>query len=256
MERKSLLGIGIDVGPMSAFVERIMMLARSRRSSYVCVANAHMTVEASRDQDFSAIMASADLVTPDGMPLVWSLKLLHRVTQERVAGMDLFPVLLTEAERLRLKIYFYGSTKQVLEDLVDRARNEHPELQIAGWHSPPFRPLSVDEEQKVIEEINASNADMVLVSLGCPKQERWMSRQKGRIQGVMIGLGGAISVYTGRHRRAPAWMRRYCLEWLFRLMQEPGRMWRRYLVTNTLFLLLLGRELWTKKFAGTLPPKI
>lgn len=250
MERKELLGIGIDVAPFSAFVERIMALARDRQSAYVCLVNAHMTVEADSDPDFAAVVAGADLAVADGMPLVRALRLLHGVVQERVAGVDLMAALLALAEREGVAVFFYGESEPVLDRVVARARTDFPRLRVAGALSPPFRALSGQEEAQHAGQINACSAQLVLVALGCPKQERWMAGQKGRVRGVMVGLGGAFAVYAGVRRRAPSWMRRSSLEWLFRLFQEPGRLWRRYLLTNTRFLAMLARELFARRSGG------
>jgi N-acetylglucosaminyldiphosphoundecaprenol N-acetyl-beta-D-mannosaminyltransferase len=255
VERRELLGIGLDVAPFSAFVERITALARDRQSAYVCLVNAHMTVEASRDPGFAAVVVGADLAAPDGMPLVGALRLLYGVVQERVAGVDLMAALLESAEREGVAVFFYGEAEPVLEAVVARARRDFPRLQLAGALSPPFRALSAAEQAQHAAQIEASGARLVLVALGCPKQERWMAGQKGSIRGVMVGLGGAFAVYAGLRSRAPAWMRRHSLEWLYRLLQEPGRLWRRYLMTNTLFLLLLSRQWWAGRHAGNAPPR-
>lgn len=248
MQRKPVLGLGIDLGPCSRFVERIIALAGQRCSAFVCLANVHMVVEAHRDRSFGEVLGQAELVAPDGMPLVHALKWLHGVTQERVAGVDLLLAVLAAAEQQGLAVFVYGETEAIQRRLAERMQTDFPRLRIAGGISPPFRELSVAEEEQNVAAINASGAHLVLVALGCPRQELWMAGQYGRVQGVMIGLGAALGVYAGARRRAPAWMRRYCLEWFYRLLQEPRRLGRRYLVTNTLFLFLLAREILTSKF--------
>lgn len=246
MERRTVVGIGLDIGPHQAFVERITILAREWRSSYVCIANAHMTVEAHRNPEFAEVLAGADLVIPDGMSLVYTLRYLCGIRQERVAGFDLMLVLLKTAEANGLTVFFYGETESVLDKIVERLRREYPRLRLAGRFSPPFRSLTGAEEAQAINAIKSSGAHLVLVALGCPKQEYWMARQKSDVQAVMIGFGAALSLFAGVRQRAPEWMRRYCLEWLYRLGQEPSRLWRRYLVTNTLFLAYVGRELFAR----------
>lgn len=248
MERKPILGLEINLGSCRRFVERIVALAGNRSSAFVCLANVHMTVEAYQNPDFARALAHADLVAPDGMPLVHALKWLHGAVQERVAGVDLLMELLQAAEQQGLSVFFYGETESVLALLVERVRREYPKLRIVGAVSPPFRTLSAAEELQYVTAINESGAHLVLVALGCPRQEFWMGRMKGRLQGVMIGFGAALGVYAGVRRRAPAWMRHYCLEWFYRLLQEPWRLGRRYLVTNTVFLFLLGREILARKF--------
>ena len=243
VEKKKIISFGVSVGPYREFVEQIVALGLGRSSAYVCVANVHMVIEAWRDADFAGIVNGADIVTPDGMPLAKALKLLYGIAQNRVAGMDLMPSLFGEAELQGLSVFLYGSTDEVLTRVAARMRCDHPALNIAGIYSPPFRALAPEEDREVTNRINVSGANIVLVALGCPKQETWMVNHKGKINAVMVGVGGAFPVYAGLQKRAPQWMRRYSLEWFYRLCQEPRRLFRRYLVTNTLFLLLIGREM-------------
>lgn len=243
VQKKKIISFGVSIGPHAQFVEQIAELGRARHSSYVCVANVHMVIEAWRDQSFARIINDADIVTPDGMPLVKAMQLLYGIRQDRVAGMDLVPSLLTAAEKKRLAVFLYGTTDEVLTQVVDKIRKECPKLTIAGSLSPPFRPLSSEEDAQITDQINKSGANIVLVALGCPKQENWMAAHKGRVNAVMVGVGGSFPVYAGLQKRAPAWMCRWSLEWFYRFQQEPQRLFRRYLVTNTLFLLLMGREM-------------
>ena len=224
-------------------------LAKARLSSYVCVVNVHMVVEAWQDPGFASVVNCADLATPDGMPLVMSLRLLHGITQERVAGMDLVPDLIAAAEQKGLSIFLYGSHEDVLNRMTERIGLEHPAVNIAGSYSPPFRSLSEEEEREVIERINSSGTNILLVALGCPKQEKWMARHKGRIDAVMVGVGGAFSVYAGIQKRAPLWMQKASLEWFYRLIQEPHRLFVRYLKSNLLFVGLLARAMLNKASA-------
>ena len=253
MSRLKIISIGVDTGSYGFFVRRIADLARQRASAYVCVANVHMVVEAHSHADFAAAVNSADLVTPDGMPLSRAMKLLYGVRQERVAGMDLLPDLLDAADRGGIPVFLYGSTCEVLSAMKGRIAREHPRLHLCGTHSPPFRPLTDDEDAAEVALINGCGAAMVLVALGCPRQERWMAAKKGRINAVMVGVGGAFPVYAGLQGRAPWLMQRLCLEWLYRLCQEPRRLFGRYLVTNSVFMALLVREIlgkWNKSEGG------
>jgi N-acetylglucosaminyldiphosphoundecaprenol N-acetyl-beta-D-mannosaminyltransferase len=241
--RSRVVGISLDTGTYSSFVDRIIALGRERVSSYVCVANVHMTVEAYDDPAYADIVNGADLVAPDGMPLIMALRLLHDIRQERVSGMNLIVDIVDAAARENLSVFFYGSKTDVLEKIRERIRREHPDLEIAGMHSPPFRELTGDEKAQEVAMINRSGANILLVALGCPKQEVWMSGNRGKIRAAMVGLGGAFPVYAGTRRMAPAWMQNASLEWLYRLAQEPRRLWKRYAYTNTKFLALLAREL-------------
>jgi len=202
-----------------------------------------MAVEAHRNREFAAIVNNADLVTPDGMPLAKAVRLLHGVSQDRVAGMDLVPDLISAAEENGLSIFFYGSTQEVLDAVLNRILREHPSLTVAGAYSPPFRPPTSEEARQETARIRDSGAHLILVALGCPKQEVWMSLNKGKFDAAMVGVGGALPVYAQLQQRAPLFLQRLSLEWLYRLYQEPRRLFKRYLVTNTAFLLLLAREL-------------
>lgn len=250
----SILNSVLTTGSFQQISESILHRAQSYRSAYVCVANVHMFIEAHRDKAFARVLDEADIVTPDGMPLVFALNVLYGIQQERVAGMDLMPRLLQEANRLDLKVYLYGSTPDVLTAILERTQHDFPTLNWAGVESPPFRELNTNEVQNTVERINSSGAHLVLVALGCPKQEKWMAGMKGKINATMVGLGGAFPVYAGMQSRAPGWMQRFSLEWFYRLMQEPSRLWKRYLLTNSLFILLLIKEFWQMRVLGQTHP--
>jgi N-acetylglucosaminyldiphosphoundecaprenol N-acetyl-beta-D-mannosaminyltransferase len=247
LPKRRTIGVDLTVGSFATHIRAITDLGAAHTSSYVCCVNAHMCVEAHRDPAFAAVVNNADLATADGMPLLRSLKFFHKVEQERVAGNDLLPALFVEAEKKGLAVYLYGGQQQVLDAIVQRAAREHPGLRIAGTCSPPFRPLDEAESAEHAATINASGAHIVMVSLGCPKQERWMAGMKGRVQGVMLGLGGAFLLYAGVDSRAPKWMRDLSLEWVYRLVLEPRRLWKRYLVTNSIFLGLFARTLFSRR---------
>lgn len=246
--KQPFLGINITVGKYSDFIGAILGLINSETSSYVCVANVHMLVEASQDSQFADIVNGADICTPDGMPLVLGLKALCGLQQDRVAGMDLMPDLLQEAERCAIPVFFYGGTQSMLDKTRQYVSLTYPNLVVAGMHSPPFRQLTTEEENEGVAMINASGAKVVFVALGCPKQEKWMHRMKGRISMPMIGIGGALPVMVGIQKRSPTWMQRLSLEWLFRLGQEPKRLFKRYTVTNSLFIGMLLNALLKQQF--------
>lgn len=237
--RKKVISLHISTGRYQSFVNQIIELAERKASSYVCVANVHMCIEAFNAKAFATTVNSANLVTPDGMPLAKAIQLLYGVKQDRVAGMDLLPDLLSEAEQKKLGVFFYGGTTPMLDQTKRFVKANYPLLSNQHYYSPPFRPLTLEEENDVIHKINSSGAHLVFVALGCPKQEKWMATMKGRINACMIGIGGALPVMIGMQKRAPQWMQQLSLEWLFRLAQEPKRLFKRYFVTNTLFLWLL-----------------
>lgn len=250
MKKTKFLSLHLSTGSYEDFLERIVGLARKRTSSYVSVANVHMLVEAYRAEPFAQAVNQADLVTPDGMPLVMGLRWLYGIKQARVAGMDLLPDMLAQAENKGLKVFFYGSTEAILSGVMQTCQEKYPSCQIAGFYSPPFRMLSAAEEASIVQRINDSGAEVVFVALGCPKQEKWMAGMRSKIQAVMLGVGGAFPVFAGLQERAPIWMQRMSLEWVFRLYQEPQRLWKRYLLTNSLFIFLLLREAIQIKLLG------
>lgn len=247
MDKLNVVSIPVSTGTYADFIKSLVATATGKKSEYACVANVHMLVEAYKNRRFAQVVREAGYVTPDGKPLSWALRLLHGIKQERVAGMDLLPDLLKEAEASKLSVFFYGATDETLEKTRTYLAKQYPHLQVAGMHSPPFRNLTALEEKKIAEKINASGASFVFVVLGCPKQEKWMAGMKGRVNAVMVGVGGALPVMIGEQRRAPQWMQKGGLEWVFRMVQEPGRLFKRYAVTNPLFLYLLMKAYLRKK---------
>lgn len=239
MEKVNLLGIDISTGTYKQFLREILDGANSQESKYACVANVHMLVEAHTEPDFAKVVRNANIIAPDGQPLAWALRLLYGIKQERIAGMDLLPDLLQQAEKHKVPVYFYGGHEDLLEKTKDHIHTNYPSLPVAGLSSPPFRPLTRKEDLDTITEINGSGARLVFVALGCPKQEKWMARMQGQINAAMIGIGGALPVMLGDKTRAPLWMQQSGLEWLYRMGQEPKRLFGRYAITNTKFLLLL-----------------
>lgn len=227
-------------------MDEIFRIATREVSSYVCFANVHMVIEAYRDLEFREVVNGADIVTADGKPLSVFLKLFYGKRQDRVCGMDVLPDVLARAEKEGKSVYFYGTTEDVLEAICERIRNQFPRLVVKGTYSPPFRVLSTQEREEIVTRINAAAPDFLFVALGCPKQEKWMAEHKGKINACMMGLGQAFHVFAGKERRLPRWMRSLSLEWAYRLYLEPRRLWKRYLLTNSLFLLLAFHQLGGK----------
>ncbi len=224
-------------------VETVTLWGKAQdRGRMVCLANVHMLVEARRDRSLAEVLRRADAVTPDGMPLVWLMRRNGHPDQERVAGMDLLPALCATAERESINVYFLGSTPEVLTAIRRRLRAAYPRLRVVGMESPPFREMTRDEDAAMIRRISLANPGFLFVALGCPKQEKWMDRNVENVRAVMFGLGAAFPVFAGFRRRAPDAMQRNGLEWLYRLRQEPRRLCRRYLTTNTTFLWWLYKE--------------
>jgi N-acetylglucosaminyldiphosphoundecaprenol N-acetyl-beta-D-mannosaminyltransferase len=202
-----------------------------------------MLMEAYWVDDFRSVLHAADIVTPDGMPLVWMLKYMGFQQQDRVCGMDILLATCQAAQEEGIKVFFLGSTEEVLGKVKERLGNEFPDLQVAGMEPLPFRPLTTQEDEDLVEKINGTGAGIVFVALGCPKQESWMMQHKNRIYAVMIGVGAVFPVYAGVYKRAPGWIREAGFEWLYRLIQEPRRLWMRYGRTIPPFIYLATKQL-------------
>jgi N-acetylglucosaminyldiphosphoundecaprenol N-acetyl-beta-D-mannosaminyltransferase len=231
-----VLGSPIDVIDWGHTLDILSGWAGRRESRYVCICNAHSVVTATQDTAFRQVLAGADMVTPDGAPVAWLMRRTGHLAQERINGPDLMLKLCERAAAEGTSIFLLGSTPQTLAALQHNLRAMWPGLRIAGALSPPFRELSAQEDDELVATVNQAHGGVVFVSLGCPKQERWMAAHRGRINAVMIGVGAAFDFHAGTVARAPAWMRDHGLEWLHRLASEPRRLWRRYLVTNLAFI--------------------
>lgn len=238
-----VLSAPIDVLTWAQALARIAAWAAARESRYVCITNAHSVVTASQEADFCRVLTEADMATPDGAPVAWMLRRLGHADQQRINGPDLMWRYCAEATARGESIYLYGGLPETLERLQAVLAVQFPGVRIAGAYSPPFRALTPEEDAEVVNAINASGAGTVWVGLGCPKQERWMAAHRGRVNAVMIGVGAAFDYHAGTIKRAPLWMQRSGLEWLHRLSSEPGRLWKRYLVTNTLFVIGAVKQL-------------
>lgn len=222
--------------------------SRKRFPSFVCFANTHMMIEAYRNNWYADCINNSLFTVTDGVPLKFALKLIYGVKQERIAGMDFTPDLITEAEKQNLSVYFYGSSPDVLNLIKQRIHRENPNLKIAGMNSPPFRKLTEQENEQIIKDINDSGANIVFVGLGCPKQEIWMAQNFKNISAVLLGVGAAFNTYAQTMSMAPQWMRDIGLEWMYRLYQEPVRLFKRYLIGNSLFSYLLIKQFIKHKF--------
>lgn len=245
LAKQRVINVDISIGSFAEHLQAICVLGKAHQSSYVCCVNAHMAVEA-RDRTFNAIVNNADMATADGMPILYSMRWLTKVKQERVAGNDLMPAILSEAERQGLGVFLYGGKQDVLDTILRRSAKEQARSPIVGHESPPFRPLTNAEMDATAARINASGAHIVMVALGCPKQERWMAEMRGKVNAAMLGLGGAFLLYAGVDTRAPKWMRDLSLEWLYRMALEPRRLFKRYFITNSIFLGMFTKALLTR----------
>jgi N-acetylglucosaminyldiphosphoundecaprenol N-acetyl-beta-D-mannosaminyltransferase len=205
-------------------------------------------MEALDSSRYRAALAAADLLTPDGMPLVWMLRWLGAGRASRVYGPDLTLEILHAAEAAAVPVGFYGSTPEVLGCLLDRLRGRFPALSIAFAEAPPFRPLTPQEDEECVRDIRASGAKIIFIGLGGTKQDLWMSDHRGRLPAVMLGVGAAFDFLAGTKPQAPRWMQHSGLEWLFRLATEPRRLWRRYLRHNPRFAVRAVAQILRARF--------
>jgi len=232
----------------TTYDEVLALLDRRARDRAVVVAvcNVHSVMTARRDAQLARALRTATIATPDGVPLVWALRAMGHRRQTRVYGPDLMRAALPYGVERGWRHYLYGGTPERLERLRSEVERIAPGAQIVGSHAPPFRPLTPAEEQREIEDIRNSQADLVWVGIGMPKQEKWMESVRARLPGVaLLGVGAAFDLLSGTVPQAPAWMQRVGLEWLYRLRQEPRRLWRRYLINNPMYLVLLFGQLLT-----------
>ncbi|HEX4809692.1 MAG TPA: WecB/TagA/CpsF family glycosyltransferase [Bryobacteraceae bacterium] len=243
LESVHILGMRVDKTSYAHATELICTWAKLNSSRYVCIATVNNVMESFDSPNFRKVMNESDLVTPDGMPLVWGLQLLGRPGATRVYGPDLTPQVLLAAERQQIPVGFYGGSPSTLARLRQLVSSRFPALEIAYSFSPPFRPLSHDEDQAVVQAINSSGAKILFIGLNTPKQDFWMAGHRNKVDCVMVGVGAAFDFLAGSKPQAPRWMMRIGLEWLFRLITEPKRLWKRYLKHNPRFVALFGMQL-------------
>jgi N-acetylglucosaminyldiphosphoundecaprenol N-acetyl-beta-D-mannosaminyltransferase len=243
LEQRHVLGMRVDATSYPDAMARIVSWSEKSESRYVCVATVHMVMEAHDDNGFQRIVNAADLVTPDGMPLVWALRLLGVPSATRVYGPDLTPLLCEAAAERALPVGFYGGAPEVLQRMVMVLRERWPSLRVGYCGSPPFRDLTPAEKAEVTAAIQDSGIRLLFVGLGCPKQERWMAAHRANLGVVMVGVGAAFDFLAGTKRQAPRALQQAGLEWCFRLVTEPRRLWRRYLYHNPRFLGLMAWQL-------------
>lgn len=237
MERVNIVGVGVSAIDMVQALETIDGWIARREQHYVCITGVHGIMESQRDEELRRIHNRAGLVTPDGMPLVWLSRLQGQRHVRRVYGPDLMLACCARAPARGYRHFFYGGADGVAGQLADRLVDRFPGLQVAGIHTPPFRPLSSAEDDAIVRTINAAEPDIVWVGLSTPKQERWMAVHQGRVRApVLIGVGAAFDFLAGVKKQAPRWMQRSGLEWAFRMTSEPRRLAGRYLRNNPAFL--------------------
>jgi N-acetylglucosaminyldiphosphoundecaprenol N-acetyl-beta-D-mannosaminyltransferase len=244
LQRVNILGVGVNAIDMSIAVNTVRDWIDRNDRNFVCVTGVHGVMESYRDPTLRKIHNAAGLVTPDGMPLVWLGRRLGFGQIKRVYGPDLMLALCEHSMGKAYSHFLYGGGPEVPEKLAEELKDRFPGLQVAGVYSPPFRELTPEEDEGVIKMINDSGAQIVWIGLSTPKQEKWMSSHLKKLKApVLIGVGAAFDIHSGLKPQAPAWMRNSGLEWLFRLITEPKRLWKRYAINNPMFVALAARQL-------------
>lgn len=246
----NVLGVGISTINLGMALEIINRWIKNQERKYICVTNAHGILECQRDKNLQMIFNDSGLTTPDGMSLVWILNFLGYRNVSRVYGPDLMEgVCQSSSENGNIRHFLYGGTEGVPEKLSKSLSKKYPNINFIGSYSPPFRPLTPDEDEEIIREINELSPDIIWVGLSTPKQEQWMSTHVNRLNAkVLIGVGAAFDFLSGTKKQAPKWIQRSGFEWLFRLLLEPKRLWRRYVKYPQFIILLISQLFGFKDF--------
>ncbi len=240
---RRILSTRVDATTYSDATQRITGWAEAGESRYVCITNVHGVIEAHTHPGLRPVWNESDLNTPDGKPLVWGLRALGISDAERVYGPDLTLHVCRAAAEEGIPIGLYGGTPETLDDFSSFLGRQFPGIDVACEISPPFRPLTDEEDEEYVRQITNSGARILLVGIGCPKQEKWMAAHKDRLQTVMIGVGAAFDFHAGHVPQAPNWMQKGGMEWLFRLCSEPRRLWSRYSRIVPRFIGSFGKQL-------------
>lgn len=232
----SILGLNIAVTNMKETVNYIEENINKLKGKYICITNVHTTVMAYEDEKYKDIQNNAALILPDGNPLSFLSRRRGFKEAKRVTGPDLMNEIFKLSQEKGYKHYFYGSTEETLKELNIKLLEKYPMINIVGMYSPPFKSNITLENDEKLNEINDLKADFIWIGLGAPKQEIWMNLHENKINGLMIGVGAGFDYFAEKIKRAPIWMQKYSLEWFYRLIQEPRRLFKRYLETNFKFI--------------------
>ena len=233
----NIMGVNLAAIDMPWLIEFTKKHIKNLSGEYICVSNVHTTVMSYDDASYCAVQNGGIMAIPDGGPLSSVGRKRGFSNMKRTTGPDYMKEILKISAEEGFRHYFYGSTERTLNKLSKILEKRYPNVQVVGMYSPPFRPLTKEEDEEVIRMINESQADFVWIGLGAPKQERWMADHKGKVNGLMVGVGAAFDYEAGNIERAPMWMQKANLEWLYRLLQEPKRLFKRYFYTNTKFVI-------------------
>jgi len=242
MIKKRIICVDINCGDELLCIERLKSDIEAAKGGYVCFTNVHMLIEAFDDPEFCKVVNRADYAFPDGYPIAKAFRILHGIEQKRISGMDFLPTFLNHCSKLEYRVAFIGSTNEILYKAKKKIEKEFSGINLTALISPPFDKKWDNKEY--INVLNQTRTQVVFVALGCPKQEKWMSENYSRTNALMFGIGGALPTFVEEVGRAPIWMQKNGLEWLYRLSMEPRRLFKRYWYTNLKFTYLLLR---TKK---------
>ena len=231
-----IMGVNIAAVNMEWLLRFTRKNIRQLSGDYMCVSNVHTVITASEDQIYRNIQNSGIMAIPDGGPLSSVGRKRGYREMGRIPGPSYMEEIVKISGKMGYRHFFYGSTEETLAKLKQGLERDYPGIKVAGMYSPPFRPMTKEENARIIEKINDAKVDFVWVGLGAPKQERWMADHQGKVKGFMVGVGAGFDYFAGNIKRAPEWMQRNNMEWFYRLMQEPGRLFGRYWRTNTKFL--------------------
>jgi len=233
--------VKISLIKLDESVSEIVQLAIAKKPSYVCFANSHMVAEATRNKDFTRDVNGANFVFADGVPVAKVVKWIHGVKQDQIAGIDFMDELIPRCDQEGFSVLFFGSTPTVFSKVKEKMERDFPRVKVFHIY-PPNDSLWSDDSY--VKQINDLNINIVFVVLGCPKQEKWMAKYYSKINAVLLGVGGAMEVFAGTKWRIPKFIRNFALEWLFRLVQEPRRLWKRYMISNSLFIYYITKQLF------------
>lgn len=238
LQHCEILKTNINVTNMSDTIKYIAGHLDDLRGKYICVSNVHTTVMSYENEEYRKIQNGAAMALPDGAPLSSYSRRKGYKQAQRVTGPDLMLELFAISKEKGYRHYFYGATEETLQSMKEVLERDYPGIQIAGMYAPPFRVLTPQEDAQIVAKINEARPDFIWIGLGAPKQEEWMYQHMGQLQGVLIGVGAGFDYLAGYIKRAPRWMQRMSLEWLYRLLQDPKRLWRRYFTSNMKFICL------------------
>ncbi len=236
VKRCKVLGVEFAVSNVENAVLYVRTHIKDFAGKYICYCNVHTTVEASEDESYMRIQNGSALTFPDGQPIVHEIQKAGFINAERVAGPDFMEAMFSATMDGKISHFFYGSSEETIELLKKKLPEQFPGMDIRGYYSPPFRPLTPEEDDEVVRMLNASGADLIWIGLGAPKQEKWMAEHQGKLSGVMLGVGAGFNFFAGNIKRAPVWVRKIGMEWLYRLFQDPKRLFKRYLISNAKFI--------------------